>query len=123
MTRDEIMALPAGRELDALVFEHVIGHRKVFRHSDGTPLCLGTDGSWCEVNKCGINNAAGRYSTDIRAAWEVVVELMKGRKYGAFVADGYDAGAKWLAGFGNNSATADNAPLAICRAALLSVIG
>ena len=104
--------ITAGRELDALVAEKVMGadielHRYddydtdyVFK-SPGHPKCL-----------------VPRFSTDIAAAWEVVVKLKM-----AVESDGslWRAGTK-LPGHGNlywdETEEADTAPLAICLAAL-----
>lgn len=100
MTREQIMAMPAGPELDALVAEKVMGLK---------PACR-------------------PYSTSIEAAWEVVGELMDAKRL--FIMHG---------GFGDDFEVCFNpdiedsapddlwvkcstAPLAICRAALLSVM-
>ena len=101
ITRDEILKMEAGNEIDALVEVYVLG-------DDGT------------------NATNKHYSTDISAAWEVV-EKMKAsvknlnlreyaynRTYATF--GDSDMTAKWAEANGENSAS-----LAICRAALLAV--
>lgn len=99
----------AGRELDALVAEKVMGRilipDEVLKHTSATNF-----------------EDIPAYSTDISAAWQVVEKMLElGAyvdigidKYGAQVQlDNYDG--KWESG---ESIRADNAPLAICRAAL-----
>lgn len=132
MTEDEIMKLEAGRELDALVAEHVIGQTD-FNHTgffweegmmeDGD----GWDGFYCprcnssesdKVAKC-----AKRYSTDIAAAWQVVemdiaqMTLWRSRFKPCLVS------VHLCIGDDHYHAYAPTVPLAICRAALLVAWG
>lgn len=111
MTRDEILAMPAGREMDALITEKVMsGHVK--RRSDGTPHYL----TWTP------------YSTDMGAAWEVVekmahepfawhiesVNIVDGLMwFVCYWGDGSKAILDW-------STDCESLTLAICRVALLS---
>lgn len=109
MTRDEILALKPGRELDALVAGKVMGYT--------------THGQFREKN--GVRVMIDRYSADIAAAWEVLEEMQKNewdftlknhkrlvhkRQYEAIFGTPY-------------SAFAPTAPEAICKAALLAVMG
>lgn len=69
MTRDEILAMPAGREMDALVAEHVMGLLNVHKYN----------GEWIHTrNPIPFVGApiVEYYSTDIAAAWEVVDKIM-----------------------------------------------
>lgn len=126
MTRDQILALPAGRELDRLVAEKVMGCR-VKRHRSRS------SGRWLYdlVVPGGVNEidfvepdapwkACPRYSTDIAAAWQVV-ETLKGSGGGINI---------WIVNrFAEVSAVTPelqkvrthSAPHAICLAALLAV--
>lgn len=98
--------LPAGRELDALVAEKVMGDTR-FRQVPRAQWYLVLD----------------HYSTDIAAAWLVVENAVgRGMPAGINVAmnwagdpDGYVA--EWA----GVRELADTAPLAICRAALRAV--
>lgn len=125
--------LEAGRELDALVVERL-----------GLPLeppCpryhsvdeaeydsqLGWDG-WCYT--CGkmiadVEPQAKRYSTDIAAAWEVVEKLMGANDVEVYRLHSIPPEpTEWACRIGNaidgpcEFASADTAPLAICRAAI-----
>lgn len=108
--------MEAGRELDALVAEKVMGL---------TPVeWSGWEGDLSLVY--GDQETGGivpRYSTDIGAAWEVVEKLKQDRTVHLWsVPSGYmvqmtGVNAKMLEVIGQ----ADTAPLAICRAALSSV--
>jgi hypothetical protein len=113
MTREEILAMPAGRELDALVAEKVIGlsDENLFLIAQAKgPHTFDKDGftvGWCP-------------STDISAAmeaaekfdsWEVTKMLVGIRNYKSIVNDNP-----------NSVAYADTAPEAIAKAALLAVM-
>ena len=100
--------MEAGRELDALVAEKVMGAKVVF--VENVPY----------------------YSTDIAAAWEVVNHLLcHGWDEKYFFRLHYDNVDLWDASFYKESSsdgggpdvwgTADTAPLAICLAALKAV--
>jgi hypothetical protein len=94
MTREEILNMPAGREMDALIAEKVI------------------DPDWVKLK-----NLCPHYSTDIAAAWELVEKM---KYFTLYRGDGYwecEYSGQYL-----ESIDAETAPLAICRAALLAVI-
>jgi hypothetical protein len=104
-TREEILALPAGRELDALVARTLFG-------LDGLHL---------------MHEFLPHYSTDIAAAFEVVEKRCEteGVKFG--IDRDYSVKGKWNGGFnyggGSYAAYASvSAPESICRAALLSLL-
>lgn len=116
--------MKAGRELDALVAEKVMGwtdarvgirsQRRFHREELPTPVDVGPDEEWSP-------------STDIAAAWEVVAKFqmvyvyraakdLPNLKIGQWEAlFSPDAGERALYG------VADTAPLAICKAALKTV--
>lgn len=101
MTRDDILAMPAGREMDVTVGYHVMDLH-------GPP--------WIYP----------KYSTDIAAAWEVL-DTEAVREW-MFEMEPVGNGMLRIIGKAESSYSgatiiADTAPLAICRAALLAVLG
>jgi len=116
MTRDEIMAMEAGREMDALVAEKVMGWELRTFKSNGVDFWHIPGTVRCELD-------APKFSTDIGAAWEVV-EKMIGEMWNLSLE--YQSAVYWCE-FGKtcvpgDGEIADTAPLAICRAALLAVM-
>lgn len=108
MTRDEILAMPAGRDMDALVGEYVFGWEK------GTfPVYEPMKSKHGDYMVRPISN----YSTDISAAWDVVEKL----KESSLWLDLNTSPDGCQVGFADYFVFADTAPLAICRAALLAV--
>lgn len=99
LTNTNISSLPASRELDALVAEHVM-HQPI----DKFALAQGV-----------LYNIPP-YSTSIAAAWEVVEKLAV---VGSAVLKKENG---WICVLGLETADANTAPLAICRAAL-KVVG
>lgn len=107
-----IDAMPAGRELDALVAEQVLGKKVELYRLCPVPYHRFKD----------TEQGIPYYSTDIAAAWEVVekVQRINGRFRVDIVgpcqgSDEYSVGfLPMLSGYGT-------APLAICRAALKAV--
>ena len=99
MTREEILNMPAGREMDSLIAKFVM---KVDSPHD-----------------------VYKFSTDIADAWEVVKKLELFSKYCFY---GSDADELWTVHswkYGKPHFTgieSRTAPLAICRAALLAVM-
>jgi hypothetical protein len=137
MTYEDILKMEAGREMDALIAEKVMGQTD-FSHvgffwSEGTTED-GKDG-W-DGFQCPRCNAADRdtgkcckhYSTDIKAAWEVVEKITSKCNIFSFDLTKDDNG-KYSAGFERKmedyhpqwTGFCDSAPLTICRAALLVV--
>jgi len=131
MTRDEILALEAGRELDALVAEIMGWTRYQNKHGLIVMSRPGAIPSHAHFDQ------HPNFSTDIAAALEVV-EKMTAEGHGYFELC-KDFGGWWNAtffivlsndderralGYGNWKYESDGntAPLAICRAALLAVM-
>mgnify|MGYP001571535769 CR=1 FL=1 len=122
-TRD----LPAGRELDALVAEKVMG----WKHY--APAAV--QEVWYPPNLHPSNNVLGHsiphYSTDIAVAWQVVEHLKNKLHLQVILHWAGDECPKWLCNLradGYRSfqdqewqVEADTAPLAICLAALKAV--
>jgi len=128
MTREGILGLEPGPELDRLIAERVMGWEEgveFFRRN-----------GWIIVNGRRIpNRAAGTEldwspSTDIAAAWEVVKKML-GSGWGCEIYSPNNPCAledidKWVVVFAKSElfdyrAKASSAPLAICRAALLAM--
>lgn len=121
MTRNEILAMPAGRDIDALVEKYVFGREpELWKHYGMVSIQSYEYGGPPE------------YSTNISSAWDVIEKLAThdrdifvsnedGRylcdiidyQYGL---DGPEPKAKY------SSEYVEDAPLAICRAALLAVM-
>ena len=133
--------MKAGRELDALVAEKVMGWRWVQVPKDCDGLnegrCLAPVGldeknhQWTPKGK--ISEYSGpRYSTDIAAAWEVVEKLCLsvcasapglGGKPASYWVGFADMSGRFLVADLNNPSVVceETAPLAICLAALKAV--
>ena len=118
MTRDEILNMPAGREMDAILME------KLFEYSWDSSF---KGGAWRHADgSCYLQQLLPRFSTDIAAAWEVVEKLCD--ETGCDIVkvckrDPELLRGDWSCNFGRGfEAFGETAPLAICRAALLAVM-
>lgn len=116
--------LKAGRELDALIAEKVMGLKYEFEGD--SPIYAP-------------NDFLPHYSTEIASAWEVIDKMWRDGEWRVTVFYGGDEARWWGAEFAYDAnhlgaayhalydrkveARADTAPLAICRAALLAVGG
>lgn len=120
--------MKAGRELDALIAEKVMGLQTC---SDPIGRCAAAKLTPCQCwgvpDRNGIVSGGERasYSTDIAAAWEVMEKLreqwaveLHGRDqaWAVLIEDGDEVSAHFIA-----TEEADTAPLAICLAALKAV--
>ena len=112
--------MKAGRELDALVAEKVMGMRP------------GTEDCWVDpASSYGGQLPLAHYSTDIAAAWAVVENIKSlhpdDREELTFAMNYYPEDKIWRFGwesygeFGQFSGDAETAPHAICLAALAAV--
>jgi len=118
MTRDEIIKMPAGKELDALIAEKVLGYQK---------LSFPAMPKYQRPSENGIQALYDLpdYSTKIHAAWEVL-EKMESLGFAWELAT--DLNSVWCE-FANvhdhtkyiNANGNSSAPFAICRAALLAI--
>jgi hypothetical protein len=119
MTRDEIENMPAGREMDVLMIDVMSGElidlAIHFDASMGIRYAIQDDGVWkFEPGLAWLWSP----STDITAAWQVV-EKLKAIKP---ILNYEPHPNKWYMRFnGGEFYSADTAPLAICRAALIAV--
>jgi hypothetical protein len=114
MTRDEILSMEAGREMDALVARRVMLLPNVAQEKQRV--------SWADGNGF---HLVEHYSTAISDAWQVV-EKMRENFYALYIA----GGSLYHVAFYNSDpppGSSDmivhpSAPLAICRAALLAAL-
>lgn len=110
MTRDEILKMQAGREMDALVHANIFGAvsvkmKNVFPGFDGF-VFADQDGKFCPVPK---------YSTDIGAAWQIVEHFHNEATLN-------NVHGVWEVHLQGICGKSQSAPLAICRSALLASI-
>jgi hypothetical protein len=134
MTRDEILNMEAGRDMDALVAEKAMGWTRcrIPTQSKDDPLPRGWNigkGSGWEAKNC-----TPQFSTDIAAAWRVVLHEMNKGSCPNLVNDDNGHWALSFVGVNNIPCTTqtsfvddprlwcDTASLAICRAALLATM-
>lgn len=122
MTREEILNMPAGREMDAMIAEKCMGweYKETYRtmtwelpHKKVIAL----------FSPEGIEKTPPHYSTNIAAAWEVVEKLKIFSINAPRSTKEFYSAWCWVIGYGHENAQADTAPLAICRVALLAVMG
>lgn len=116
MNHDEILNMPAGREMDALIAKKVMGLQKC-----GDSF---VDGLYWLPS--GIPDYPPEYSSDMSAAWQVVESLRK-RDYRIFLSYARNIVTITLDHDNHHKdmdfwIEAKTAPLAICRAALLAVM-
>ena len=142
MTKDEIVSMKAGVEMDALIAEKILGmsleHLPVLweegNTSDGKDGWSGFVCPRCRLPRDLLDRpCCKQYSTDIRAAWDVVQKIVgeKNDEHDLFIECWSDG--EWFVAFhpmGYSSRTPrascdgkktgqPSAPLAICRAALI----
>jgi hypothetical protein len=129
MDREDILKMEAGRELDVLVAEKVMGEIKpVYSHEFHIEPKWSIGGNWYCLPEYSSGDICEwqpkPFSTYIAAAWEVVEKIQS---------NGDVLSLTYLEDFGemmwdvhfriaNTFAYAPTAPLAICRAALLAVM-
>lgn len=139
MTREEILNMPAGKEMDALITEKIMGlvWDETRCRVCGWPLaddpkdgCILSDCSMRPLPKTRADEPA-IYSTDLGAAWKLNDHLkQQGWRFYMRDFDGVMYGKSCAAEFQKGDAAgpstgwveAETAPLAICRAALLAVM-
>jgi hypothetical protein len=133
MTHDEILAMPAGREMDALIAEKVMGYVRMHYPDENSWGEHYFDDEYPSAD-CYKQVHFDNWSTDIAAAWEVVLHFMNDGWCPNLVNDDNGHWALSFVGVNNIPCTSqtswiddqrfwcDEAPLAICRAALLAVM-
>jgi hypothetical protein len=123
MTREEILNMPAGREMDALIAE------KVFHWKDGGEYWVTSEGkpTFLKVWNSGYYSEPFYPSEDIDYAW-YVIERMQVRGFNTRVeVMPQITCAMWVKNMNEYGPApiivrSESAPLAICRAALLAVM-
>ena len=141
-TREQILNMPVGIELDAIVCELIYGWKRIKGpKTDYDGQCeygdVLIDPSLSEDDAFKMMNPRGtiplhyfvinRYSTDISAAWELVEKLSRGKVDSSFVLEFHYE--RYYARFGNvpfrpyRDEMYETAPEAICKAALLASLG
>ena len=133
MMRDEILNMPAGRGMDALIAEKVMGidlsqecGGEMYDEDSNYWSCTSCskEGGWNEDFQHTIQPQ--HYSNSINAAWGVVEKLCN--ESGCDIVkvckrDPELLRGEWSCNLGRGfEAFGDTAPLAICRTALLSVL-
>lgn len=144
MTREDILVMEPGRELDALVAERVMGWTGIWTNGK----------SYMAYHPCEQEMSVGEaerspiwpYSTDIASAWGVVEKMaarmnnypVDGFKWSGplykpnthyLTSEGYPLGTVcWYVlvqndNIGRHIVCADTSPEAICKAALLATLG
>lgn len=134
MTRDEVLAMKPGRELDELVIRHIMNIPVVesvdlFSQYPFPAAWWVEDEGWYiadERDEDGLIYMPFNPSEDIAAAWEVVEKMFEhgGCEIGCY---GSKSGGKWfevnvITMNGEVKVTAHTAHEAICKAALLAVM-
>ena len=137
MTKEKILAMEPGPELDTLVAEKVMGHPMPdFIPEDALDLYLVGTPIYCDSWSCVCRYDEGDtpkwvpdpYSTDISAAWPVVGKMESlgyGHKHLKY-SQRREAGIAWMfmqPGRGIFEARGKKAPEAICKAALIIFVG
>ena len=117
LTRDSVLSMPAGREMDVLVAELVMG----WLVKDGCYYSNGVVTPWMTPEHWG-DYQGFRPSEDIAAAWEVVEKLWETHNYAVEGCNGSQF-ALFQSKDKSFSCHGLTAPLAICRAALLTTLG
>ena len=127
MTRDEIMKLEAGREMDKLVATKVMELEPCDKWQlyhvdviDGARYKLEDKACNHPTGKCYPEQMPPAYSTNIEAAWRVVEKLSNKFSFAINNDMGYWYADFWNSAENMNPTEDDTAPLAICRAALLA---
>ena len=120
MTRDEILKMPAGYEMNKLIATNVMGWALVNNHGEaGGKFWIGHGGSFGDMPERYLPDFSG----EIAPAFSVVEKLQESG-LGFSISD-YSPSKGWCAEFygkqQNSKADGETAPLAICRAALLAV--
>lgn len=121
MTKDEILNMPAGDEIDALISQCVFGNKIQWFDGPGGPVITG--GTYEKIRTW---NKVSSYSTNMAAAWEVVEKVagedseLSVRITGEYLGNGWRC--VFTNAFVDYDVMAKTAPLAICRAALLAVM-
>jgi hypothetical protein len=115
MTRDEILNMPAGQEMNVLIAP--LAGFSVFKSARARR-------EWISQNWnhgfCVYDDELPDFSDDISAAWMVVERMTDGETPND--CELHTTVRGWRCDLYRGSANAETAPLAICRAALLAIL-
>ena len=112
MKRNEIMKMPAGRKMDALIAERVFGWSWNGDFLLPPPDHPASVNHWCaKWDDAGRPHWLPNYSTEIQDALTVAEKMMRSE---------YKTRARFVFGFPNSLIVPERAALIICRAALLA---
>jgi len=133
MTRDEILNMPAGREMNGLIFEYVFG-AKWYHNKDRRNFLIMPEDAYTETGEFSEGKIetektpyiGGRpYSKDIVEAWKVIEKL----KSAWVVEVGCNDRIYWCEMYNHagvngwvDAKSKESAAHAVCRAALLAVM-
>jgi hypothetical protein len=127
MTHEQIDQLEAGPELDALIAEKVMGWTGVEKSNNVGWELQGYPPNPKKLHRAGGAHLVPDYSTEIPAAWLVVEKLgflfTIGRQTNGYIVVIYSNNPNLTQTDGCGIGGAKTAPLAICRAALKTVMG
>lgn len=124
MTKNEILNMPAGREMDILVAEKVMGWTRKYVGEFGNQIWDSpSQGAYLE-------DAIPNYSTDIASAWEVVEKMKEeGFQFVIGTSELFGKPVRYFVefkkegtAFSHNRVYTDTVPLAVCRAAMLPAL-
>ena len=120
-----VESMPAGKEMDILVAEKVMGEVPCIAWSvyRSAPPMFIKDAESCGHKDCYPLDFPAHYSTNIAAAWQVVEKVMTGTVWECYITQQFDGWSCLFAAPDKSDAygVGESASLAICRAALLAV--
>jgi len=142
MTRDEILKMPAGYEINKLIAINVMGWALVNNHgAAGGKFWIGHGGSFGDIPERYLPDFSGEIAPAFSVAEKInlmvaenILEIENDYNYLSLECVGHTVGYaasfdcifdyEWFENITNYkyAARADTAPLAICRAALLAVM-
>jgi hypothetical protein len=137
MTREEVLAMEPGRELDALIRQRIFNWNypsyeqmksMAEKQWEVQPECIhfmSDFDAWKVDGDFYWEYRSPRYSTDISAAWEVVEkpEIMDRYQIGVYPTSFVKwVARKYMPGGKDCTVQADTAPEAICKCVLLAIL-
>lgn len=127
LTKDEILQIPAGSRMDAVIAEQIMGwHWLVYDKDYNWAKISETTGAWVDKNNHFFHNENWKPSIDVAYSWKVIETMQTSDTGNWFFSLQHENtyGTKdWYAEFGAYRMWGSTAPIAICRAALLTLTG
>jgi len=126
MKRDEILNMPAGREMDTIILRDILKYKPVYVQDGSLFGVVGELDCWYDEDGVFVSLGTSP-SNDISTAWKVVEKM---KEYELHIMSGCNFkqypnmlyGAKFENKNWSFVALGNTAPLAICRAALLAMV-